>query len=338
MDLNGMNLEQAISIIFTTNDVLDLTLPTLVSFVPENGSIVPASTSEIVATFSEPIDLESLNPSMLSALFGLLFDQSGAEPFLSPDGTQVTIPLPTPLPAGMPLIAHFDSYSDLAGNEQTTPISYRIDVEGDVDPWPMANGTRFAYEGVETETPPGGSPFHYDIIDYYQIDEQLSGDLHWARYDSEFYNNSNEHMIFRRTADTLLLAGSYFNEGGELEEESMSPNIVFAKFPPFVGQTWNGTSVISTLDGNFDVDYTITVTGREDVTAAFSDEDTDFIWHDCWVYSRTFTLSQNGVAAGSGAEIDWIAPGVGRVRSEETYDEEGTTFHRVVDVFNLTLP
>ncbi len=333
---DGYPLDQAVAFSFTTGNEIDTTAPTLLSISPENGSSVPATTAAIEFTFDEAIDPATFEPDMLSAQFSLFFDQSGAEVTWSADGTRLTVPLAVPLPPGMPIAARFDSYADLAGNVQAVGIDYRIDVEGPGDPWPFADGVRFEFDVDETITPPGDSPFQSSYTEFIQVNEQGNGDLRWTTYESGAYAMALGYDVYRRTATEVRETGWYWNEGGEVDQGTITPGAVWAKLP-FTVQSWSGSALINTPDGSLDATYDVAVVGREDVPSILEDGGTEFVWLDCWKVTRAYTLTSGGAVVGSGTGTYWYAPNVGVVRSEMSETEEdATTYVTIQDLANVS--
>lgn len=117
-DIDGRELSAPVAISFTTSDEIDTTPPTIVSIVPASGSTIPTSTSTIVITFSEPMDTDSLAPTEMGAEFWALISAHGAEPTWSQNNSVLTVSLPAPLPAGVPLWSVFAGYRDANGVEQ----------------------------------------------------------------------------------------------------------------------------------------------------------------------------------------------------------------------------
>jgi len=319
--VHGYNLPQAVAISFTTSDVLDSTPPALVSIAPAGGSVVPASTSEIVFTFDEAVDQTTFEPAMLSAQFALLLDQSDTSVSWSGDGMSMTVPLPAPLPAGLPIAARFDGFADIAGNMQTAVVSYRIDVSGTGDAWPLLDGSRFVYDITEIETPPGGVPAEYGYFDYYQVEEQTNGDIRWTSYNSDQYTTSFGYDIYRRSASSISETGWYWNENGETDQGTISPGAVWAKLP-FAVQSWDGSGSITLPGGTLAVSYDVAVVGREDLPAMIEDTETEYVWLDCWKATRAYTLTDGGAVVGTGQGTYWFAPTVGIVKSEMLENEE----------------
>jgi hypothetical protein len=331
----GIFLEDPIAFSFTTSDQLDGTPPTLLGMEPANGSVVPASTASVTFTFSEPIDPLSLHQTGASAAISVLVAQAGLEPSWSGDFTQVTLPLPTPLPAGLPMAISFGSFADVAGNVQTTPIDYRIDVEGEGDPWPFLDGSRFHFVGTETVTPTGGIPYEDSFDGFFQVEVQPGGDIHWAEYDWEDYVDSSGHDIFRKTAATLELTGWYFDTDEGADEGSVNPPVLFAKFP-FAVQSWSGSSAVSTSDGDFSVDYEMAVVGRADLPAAFGEDGVTLTWLDCWQVTQSISLLDGGQEFASEEITVWYAPSVGVVKRDAMEFEEEETVHLVEELTNFS--
>ena len=155
---DGTNLSQGYLFSFHTTTDADTEPPQLISIVPPNGLIDP-NTSNIVFTFDEPIDPTSFREKGICAELQLLimFEMIG-EPTWNDDFTQMTIVLPTPLAAGLPLEIVFDEFADLAGNVQQTDTTYRVTVSGTPDFFPVEDeatyGMAFVSQGGNLGMPP----------------------------------------------------------------------------------------------------------------------------------------------------------------------------------------
>ena len=131
--LAGIALASPASFSFTTAAGFDGTPPELVGIVPASGSTISANTPSITFTFDEIIYPRTVHVTFYSAQFLSLFGGEDVPTEWSIDGKTLTLPLPSPLPAGIPVVLTIDRFEDLIGNQQQTPIEYRLDVAGDAD-------------------------------------------------------------------------------------------------------------------------------------------------------------------------------------------------------------
>ena len=119
--------------------------PRITGIVPPSGTTIPASTAEIVVTFNKPIDEDTLVPTEMGAEFFWLVATHDEEPFWNQDNTVLTVPLPIPLPAGMPLWVTFAGYADTAGVVQPNATSWSVTVAGTPDYYPVIDGREMHY-------------------------------------------------------------------------------------------------------------------------------------------------------------------------------------------------
>lgn len=318
---DGTPLAAETSFSFTTGTDIDTTPPELVSVAPVDGATIPAGTSFLQLTFSEPVDEQSMNVSRMSGQLARYFMREGAEPIWSENYTVVTVALPVPLPAGAPLRLEFESFADLNGNVNTDGFDWAAVVEGVADHYPLEDGMAFMYYGTGSES--GGKDNPY-FIDQILLEEQLNGDFHRKSYD-DWSGTFTDWDILRRDGDELLLRGFQDNDGSPEKSETLfSPPVVWLRYP-MTTQSWNGSSTMGETGA---VDYTITVLpGLFQVVAPTtldkqegpSDE---IYWADCRKVVLHYEVSEATDPVSAGTDTIWYAPAVGIVR--EITHEEGT--------------
>ncbi len=334
MSADGYSLEAPIAFSFTTGTTADTTPPTLVSVTPANGSTVPAAATTVTFTFDEAIDPSSFNATEMAAGLALLL-VDGPEPTWSPDGTQMSVPLPATLRPGMALKAVFSGFSDLAGNVNPDPYTYELTVAGEADPWPMNDGERFWYFTESTETPSGQQPVTDWYSDYVQMEDQGGGHIRWTYYQDENFSSIWGYDAYLRTSTGIFQEG--WNDSGANPPESgtMTPPLELARLPVTAG-SWSGTTTVDMDGESVTGNYTVTVEGQEDVNAGIPGVNEDLIWYDCWRVRFQYTLTVGATTVGSGDETSWFAPGFGRVHQEtfET-DGDGSTREDVVDLIGV---
>jgi methionine-rich copper-binding protein CopC len=335
MSADGYTLAAPITFTFTTGATADTTPPSLVDITPASGSTVAPGPVTITFSFDEAIDPNTFGPTELAAGLALLMGENGPEGTWSPDGTEMSITLPSTLRPGMALKATFSGYSDLAGNVNDTPTEYELTVSGTPDPWPMNDGERFWYVTESTETEPGGEPVINYFSDFVQMEDQGGGRVRWVYYQDEGFINDWGYDAYLRTSSAISQEGWY--DGGVTPAESgtMSPPIELLRLPVAAG-SWSGTTTV-TIDGETVTGaYTVTVEGREDVNAAIPGANEDLVWYDCWRVRFQYTLTAGATPVGAGDETHWLAPGFGRVRIESTEtDADGWTLDEVKDLVNV---
>jgi hypothetical protein len=316
----GLALESDEIFSFTTGTEIIMP-PHLISVVPENLSEIPPSQQEIVFTFSAAINSSSLQTSLISAQLLLVLQNAGLEPIWSPDATTLTIPLPNPLPAGLPIAITIATYADWYGNIQTDNIEYRVAVSGAGDPWPLIDGSKYSYYKIWGEIDPEEGNFYASNDNYYRVEGQPNGTMHWAAYYDFTYGFNYEYVIFNKTESMLEEVGDYYRAWIDVDPErsTSTPGIQLAHFPFVTGDSWTGSSAIVEDGENFNINYSVNVATREDVISTTLEYfGADVIWLDCWKVVATWTGNQGGPVLGSGDVTRWIAPSIGIVKATET--------------------
>jgi hypothetical protein len=242
------------------------------------------------------------------------------------------------LPAGLPIVVRFDGYFDLAGNQQTTPIEYRVDVQGDPDFWPLDVGTRFKYheEWEDYESESGLVTSSGTDSLYYKIDPDVGSNVRWARYRDDTYVTTDEWEVYRQASNEIQLVGSYHGLGGNV---SADPGVVWARLPFAVG-SWTGTSTISSFAGDFELSYEVEVAPQEDVTAGLATPSgTEIIWFDCFTVGRSWEIGDGmGGVIETGFAVAAYAPGIGLVISFTSEEEAGEVSDSYEELIGRSFP
>ncbi|MEZ4388821.1 MAG: Ig-like domain-containing protein [Candidatus Krumholzibacteriia bacterium] len=245
---SGLSLAEPYVFTFTTGVDLDTTPPTVVSVDPVNGNqSVPANQGYFSMTFSEPVNPDSLEPTRWNLAFLFLIEANDVSPIWSDGGRTFTIPLPSPLPAGMPISIVFDEFADLAGNVQTTDYVYEVKIAGTADYVPVADGQRFAMEtSYEEGTIGDPDPTYSDGYDSYaEIDTQLDGSYRVNQYDSPDFLTVRRWEAYRKTASFLQWLGFEDNTSPNTpDKEDFDSPLDILPLPIAVG-TWTDQTTVS---------------------------------------------------------------------------------------------
>jgi len=305
---------------FMTGELLDQDPPTIVSFDPPSGSTMPANQSEITIVFSEPINSIDFAPSALNGQLAWLLAQSVGEPQFNMDFTELTVPLPANLPAGLPLMAAFADYEDVNGNVQTLETVWNCTVAGSADPYPVSDGFRWVTEGTWKEGVIGNATptAEGDEMVWYEFRARGTAGQ-WER--AEFYDQwgtLDYYEILAVDASDVHIVGFAENEGAGFQEYFASSPILFLEFPFAAGNTWSGAASVTLPDGTIDIAGAGEVIGQEDL--AFDHDGFEVVWTDVWRVVLDIDLSSGGSAVGADMTTFWFAPGVGVIR--EIYHEE----------------
>lgn len=334
--IQGTPLGQSFAFSFTTGTDADTDPPNLVSVVPANGSTISPNTSQIVMTFDEPIDPERFSPSRLGAQFEMWIASTESSILWSEDGTVLTVPLTTPMPDGLPIAVTFDTYYDMAGNQQTTPIDYRVDVTGAPDFFPFVDG-RTEYWVEEWMFTPLEGPPESDFGEYViRWEEQPGGEFDRSSYPNIGFQAREDWETYERFSDRVEFLGFSESEGQTAVFVPFTMPVLYARLP-FAVQSWTRTTQATAPDGTFDVDYTMSYVGQEDLRADVFGPiklgeppvEAGGFWIDAFKAVLEYELSdpESGSVFTTGADTLWFAPTVGLVRSSslEVEPEVGTS-------------
>jgi len=325
-DLSARNLAAAATLAFTTGADIDDEPPTILGVVPADGSTIPDDTSALQITFSEPVDPATFDPLRINGeVLDLLF---GIDGFWSGDRTTFTLPLPTPLPAGLPLDVTLGDYADFAGNVQTTPTRLQLTVAGAADYYPLVDGRRYLYIVNEANGQLGDEDPDWEgtFEEYVQYDAQANGIFHRGYYDAG-YTTAAEWDILRKTAAGLELLG--FHEGFEEPVDILFDEpITYVKLPLAVG-TWTDETT-ATVDGE---EITLvgvgTVVSQDDLPWVPAGPDhPEIFWKNVWLVTIEHENSAGTTMIEAGVDTLWLAPTVGIVKFgqySESYDEGNWT-------------
>lgn len=330
----GTTLGAPVQFSFTTGTEADTTPPNLVSIVPPSGSIVDPNTTQLVMTFDEPIDPERFEPSMISAQLELAIVPDERAIQWSENGTVLTVPLITPLPAGLPMAVEFASYFDMAGNEQTTPIVYRSDVSGTPDFIPFVDGQTGVWFEEWFENPVEGPSDSGSNEFLVRWEDQGGGEFDRSEYSDPSFEQRWGWETYRRLSDRVDFLGfGEFDEGSSFFVPFSTP-VEYARLP-FTVDDWAGSTQATTPDGTIDIAYTIEYVGQDDLIAggfgpmklAPAAREPQVFWTDSFqaVLEYTFTDAESSAVLATGSQTMWFAPTVGMVQMSSTEtDDQGT--------------
>jgi methionine-rich copper-binding protein CopC len=312
-DLGGRELPSPVTISFTTSDEIDTTPPTIESIVPASGSTIPTSTATIVITFSEPMDTDSIVPVEMGAEFWALITSQGIEPSWSQNNTVLTVSLPAPLPAGVPLWVVFAGYRDANGVVQPDATHWSVTVAGSPDYYPLIDGREVEYFEVYSEGEVGDD----DPVDqgnysfYVRYEDQGGGIFHRIDIDPDT-EQIHSWDIVSRPAGGLLVHG--FHEVDDDETVLFTTPVTFLQFPPSAGATWN-----QSVGVQGDATFEVTTAGQwveqlERMPVGPAKNGMQIYWTDVWVATLSYTLGADGTVFQSGTDTTYLAPGFGMVR------------------------
>lgn len=330
-DEGGRNLSTAASFSFTTGQEVDATPPTIVAFEPADGAVVDPSTSFIRVTFSEPMDEATADPVRVSAQLMLAVEAASAQPSWNADRTVLTVPLATPLPAGLPMEATFQDFADAGGVIQTEPITWSAVVAGPTDYYPLVDGRRFDYlvswqdgeAGQADPTAQGTGETHV------QLEDQGAGVFHRVWYDAAYSVPDGDWDVMRHTSSALEFLGFHENDEGTEIDVVFDAPLTFVALPP--AGTWSDATTADVpgqgtigiegegrLAAQLDLDWSA---GGPDGPAMF--------WKDVRLVVVDHVMTAGGQTVEAGVDSLWLAPTVGVVEfANTTVDStDGTWSH-----------
>ncbi|MBD3221485.1 hypothetical protein GF314_09600 [bacterium] len=314
-DFAGRSLDAPVSVSFTTGQDVDTTPPSIVGFEPASGQEIDPGTTYLRITFSEGVIPDSVTPRRIDAAFFGLVENQDADPVWSDDYTTLTVPLPTPLPAGLPMEVTFADYRDLAGNVQSASATWTATVAGTADYYPLEDGHRFEYEeysawgNVGDDTPVDESTYRA----YIQFDAMGGGEFHRTWYD-ETYTSPDDWEIMQKSASALEYLGFGEVDGDETIEVVFDEPLTFVTLPP--AGTWSDQA-----DATVPGEGTMTLTGEGEFVSESDllwlpggEGHPELFWKDVRLVVIEHTIAAGPDLVETGVDSLWLAPTVGIVR------------------------
>ncbi len=333
-EVGGRTLGVQSFLSFTTATGADTTPPKMTSMWPANGSTISQETAWIRFTFDEPIDPDSFQPSMLGAQFWLLLDHAPAGTQWSENFTVFTIPLPTPLPLGLPIRAMIDEFKDFAGNASTEALDYSIQVTGQADFYPFIDDLRFTFQTKRYWNEGMGQMGPEFRVAYESLRREDPDTWNRVEWDGDFLVDQSWDVL-GRSSSLVSLQGFVERDNGTTITTTLSPPVDWLPLPPSA-QQWEGTTTASNAGESRTIDYSAELIVQEDrplfpedfegpakrTTWGKRAEEPQIIWLDCWKWVLSFTMKDGETTVQTGADTLWYAPAVGIVwRRNSEVDE-----------------
>jgi hypothetical protein len=314
--------------------------------------MISPNTSYIRITFDEPIDPNDFDPSIIGAQLFFLVNSSGLQPQWSDNFTVFTVPLPHPLPSGLPLRATFDHFTDMAGNVNTSGLDLALTVSGNVDYYPFLDGMKFGFQSIRYYDE-GSGQMGPEFSGSYESMRREDATI-WNRvsYDDPF-QTENGYDILSRTSSAVKLMGFAEYNNGTLVETTLTPPVDWLKLPPSA-QTWSGTTTASMGSVTIQIEYAAELLGQEDLplspSVPFSTRkiwpnsskqvvQQQIVWYDCWKWTLDFAMKNGDVTVQSGADTLWYAAGIGKVWERDREEDGSGNWQWTQDsLMDLSLP
>jgi hypothetical protein len=287
--------------------------PRILGIVPASGTTIPASTDAVVFTFNRPIDEDTFVPSEIGAELFWLIATHDEEPSWNQDYTVLTVSLPTPLPAGLPMWLTVAGYADTSGVVQPNATNWSVTVAGTPDYFPVIDGREMHYMGFWEEGDVGSTDPDDagDLLRSYRYEIQDGGLFHLIEF--EVGHGDWGYQIMNRTATALEMLGFQESDGVAM----FDPAIDYLMLPPSSGVTWDTAADIEfsgdpigeiTADGAW-------VQRHDRMLAAPAKEDEPAIyWTNVWEADLGYTMSMGEDEANIGSMTLYLAPSIGLVR------------------------
>jgi|GEM_PF-3063086 len=293
---SGRELAETVTFSYTTGTEVDTTPPTIVSFEPANGTTdMSPDLGYLRVTFSEPINPDSFYPHEMNLGFYNLIRGWNVSPTWSADGTVMTLPLPSGLPAGTPLALTFTEFEDLSGNWQNDEFGYLVYVAGTADYFPVVDGTLYM-DDVEWEQ--GGPimkapPQNYHS-EYLKLEMQPDNSFRMAEYTNGLYDTpTGDWDAFKKTSGAVQWLGFEDVDEAPSKANMFASPLDILPLPFAVGSWTDNTTVTIPDDGTYRATINGQVLGKADYMIWESDGEV-FI-KDCWTVYREMTVEvQNG--------------------------------------------
>ncbi len=320
-DQGGRSLDQEATFAFTTGQDVDVTPPTVVSWEPANGATLDSGTTYFRMTFSEPMSIDTVEPVRINAAFAFLINAADNDVLWSENNTVMTVPLPTPLPAGLPIDVTFQNFADANGVVQDEAVNWSGVVAGEADYYPLVDERIYEYVELNASGPLGEDADYTGIGEMHiKFEAQSAGVFHRKWYDAGFVT-SEDWDIMQKTGSALELLGFHETDDGDPFEVNFDTPLTFVALPP--AGTWTDVTTATvgdmgtvSLEGNGEF---VEQADLEWVSAG--PESPAMFWKDVRLVVIEHRIFAGETTIETGIDSLWLAPTVGLVESA-TYNED----------------
>lgn len=305
-DLSGNALASPYAMSFTTAS--DNTRPHLASASPSNGAAgVSTSLSQIVLTFSEPMDPLSFRMAA-DHIDARIIQAVREEPSWNADRSSITVHVGRALLPGCTYWVRFWNVTDGSGNViDPNPTNYEFTTTGMQTFYPVKTGASWSLLSSRDATATR-------VIESYSTS---TGNFDEVRLDE--VGRTAEIVHLRKASSEIYHRGRSEYEDGAYEFSMMWDDpILYLRFPleNYLGQSWS-FSTTATISQT----VSMSLSGRCEIGAAKVNLENGVLegtFRGCYVHHlfADYIIYENGIPIDEGSvhQILWLAPGVGPVQ------------------------
>lgn len=321
----GNTLGTEVNFSFTTGAAVDTSPPSILSIEPANGTTVSAGIGMLRITFSEPVNPSTFHPTSWNAEMATLFFSAAIDPVWSANNTVMTVPLPNPLPPGLPMAIVVSGFEDASGNAQPAPYTWAVTVAGTADYYPMLDGLELVFAGTWQRGLTGNpEPVESGVTtDYRKLEQQSNGTFHFARYnDPDFTPPGSEWDVYSKTANAFRWLGFTNTQNGQTVQEVFFDSPLTLLPLPVAAGTWtSSTTVTIPNEGSYSAQLAGRVIGQENIPIPDSGGMSGLYYKNVWKVARTLTVTFNAGWVMTQADTTWYSPTLGVVRTHRREDQ-----------------
>jgi hypothetical protein len=305
---------------FTTGVDVDETPPTVVSSFPVVGATVDPDVGYFQVTFSEPMNPMSFEPAAWNAELALILMNSDVEPTWNADHTVVTVPLPSPLPDGLPMEIVFAELTDANGVTNPEEWIWHAAVSGSPDYYPVSDGLEIVFVGYWEEGELGNSDPTWSGDDHrcLKVEMQADDSFHLVSYEEGgFSEPTGEYEVYKKTSSQLQWLG--FTEEVEpdvYEEMAFDSPLNILPLPLSAGTWTDDTTVTIPGEGTFAATITGTVTSIGDYHPDGGSRE-DIYFKDVFRVISVLDVEFDGQPAMVDTDTTWYSPTIGPIHMSE---------------------